>query len=102
MNALRTLVGLMRAAGPCRDVEQVLRLFADRGDALDLDKRVGRSWVVDADHDARITGQRATFRGVLAGVECQLAAVDDKPNGCDKGPAVGSQVAELPRASAFG
>jgi hypothetical protein len=89
-------------ARPCRDVENLLRILADRGDALDLDKRVGRTRIIDTHHHTWITCQRTAFRGDLAGVERQFAVVDDKPNWCHKGAAVGSEITEQSRAGAFG
>ena len=45
-------------AGADRDVQHVLRILADLGDALNLHERVGRVGIVDTDHDSRITRQR--------------------------------------------
>src|SRR6185369_5998073 len=87
-------------AGPRSDVDQVSRILADRHGALHLDERIRRPLVVHTDHRPRVTSQRTAFGGVLAGVEGQLAVVDDEPDGCDQGAAVGCRVAELSGAGA--
>jgi choline dehydrogenase-like flavoprotein len=51
-------------------------------------------------HEAR--GDREIEIMFLAGVEYQLAALDDEPDGRHQGPAVGCQIAQHPGASAFG
>jgi len=72
------------------------------GDALHLDERVRRMGIIDTHHHTWITCQRTAFRGDLAGVERQFAVVDDEPNWCHKGAAVGSEITEQSRAGAFG
>ena len=84
------------------DVEKIVWIFTDRYDSLDLHERVGRPLVVHADHRAGVAGQRTAFGGVLAGVEYQLAAVHDKPDGCHQRSAVRCGVPEFPGAGALG
>ena len=73
-------------------------IFTDRRDALNLDERVRRVRVVDAHHHTWITHERTAFGGVPAGVERQLAAVDDEPDRRDERSAVLREVTQLGRA----
>jgi hypothetical protein len=104
--AAAVLVGLVGAhvavTGTGRDGDQVLRVLADRSDALNLDEGVRRVRIVDAYDHARVPRQGAPLGGVLAGVERQSATVHDEPHRRDQRSAVGRHVAEHRRTSALG
>ena len=98
------LVGAVGAhvarTGPGRDVQHVLRVVAHGRHPLHLHERIGRVRVVDADGYSRITRQCTAFRRFTAGVEHQLAGLDDEPHRRDQRPAVGGDIAEHSGAGA--
>src|ERR1700754_3148676 len=84
------------------DVEKIPWILTDRCDSLDLYERVGTPLIVNADHRARVPGQRTAFGGVLAGVEGEFPVVNDEPDGCHQRSAIRCGEPEFPGPGALG